>query len=586
MEDGFNMNIKGFVTHRNGHPIANAKVALIDGRAIEVASALTGGDGSYALSDISEGKYMLRCNQLVKGEDGDETNFDLQLTVSVECDHNAAGKRLVIQVKSHMPKQIESIQWQVPSDHPEGTSKAATDSSEIVIPSGLSRLLVETVLTEKSDAGTAPDPTLDQALWVAIRNRTRALSFDRYQRFMDSALRWEDRDPTHAVPNQATQDRARDVNELGTYLLYGVGAYQALRLMTQTFLLLECGAPVQGEGERCRVPLDAGAEAPRLGRPFSLEEMDRKLRAYLGEQAQLPYIAWVAKVAFSELEIDGFSDRLITARINEPCLIELMWSYWMEEGMLVQAMNAVSRRFQNIRGEGERDPLANLEIDPLRPLNNLLWGYIQDEDNRLSVRRRAYEYDHQYGLTLYGKSAAGVLPADGRARFLEAFHNLLRQASTLFKEDGQTTVAADGFSLLNSLREVHLLLAQGAHNQFGDLPWTARAEMLLMQFILARPEVHNFLQAREIVPHREPWEAQVDAMNTLRGMDVPVSHFRDLAVYSEQLLLSIRYSDWIADRDEQSARNWARFFRPEIQGYIHAYRAVSTSGPADDFANA
>jgi hypothetical protein len=29
----------------------------------------------------------------------------------------------------------------------------------------------------------ASDPTLDQALWVAIRNRTHAISFDRYRRF-------------------------------------------------------------------------------------------------------------------------------------------------------------------------------------------------------------------------------------------------------------------------------------------------------------------------------------------------------------------------------------------------------------------
>ena len=35
------------------------------------------------------------------------------------------------------------------------------------------------------------------------------------------------------------------------------------------------------------------------------------------------------------------------------------------------------------------DPLANLEIDPLRPLNNLLWGYMQDEQHRLTRRRGA-----------------------------------------------------------------------------------------------------------------------------------------------------------------------------------------------------
>ena len=42
--------------------------------------------------------------------------------------------------------------------------------------------------------------------------------------------------------------------------------------------------------------------------------------------------------------------------------------------MLVQTMNAICLRFQNRRGPSERDPLANLEIDPLRPLNNIYLG--------------------------------------------------------------------------------------------------------------------------------------------------------------------------------------------------------------------
>ncbi len=54
-----------------------------------------------------------------------------------------------------------------------------------------------------------------------------------------------------------------------------------------------------------------------------------------------------------------------------------------------------------------------------------------------------------------------------------------------------------------------------------------------------------------------------------------VRHFRDLAVYGEQLLLSIRYGDWIDVNDEDSAKNWARYFRAEIQGYLHSYRAVT-----------
>ncbi len=276
------------------------------------------------------------------------------------------------------------------------------------------------------------------------------------------------------------------------------------------------------------------------------------------------------------MERRGWEGRLIASRINEPCLIELIWSYWMEEGMLVQTINALSQRFQNVRGGADRDPLANVEIDPLRPLNNLFWGFVGDEPNRLTVRRRAYEYLHHYGLTVYGKAASNLNPADSRSKFLEAFHNLLYQASIFFKEDFQTTVIADGFPLLNSLKEVHLILAQGAHNQFGDLPWTARVEMMLMQFMLARREVRDFLQSRAMVPYKEPWEAQVDTMKTLQGWtDTTVTFFGDLAVYGEQLLLSIRYGDWIGVNDEDSAKNWARYFRPEIQGYLHAYRAVT-----------
>ena len=190
--------------------------------------------------------------------------------------------------------------------------------------------------------------------------------------------------------------------------------------------------------------------------------------------------------------------------------------------------------------------------------------------------RRAYEYDHHYGLTLYGKAVPRLRPADSRSKFLEAFHNLLYLASVFFKEDNDTTVIADGFPLLNALKEVHLMLAQGAHNQFGDLPWTARVEMLMQQWMLARPEMREFLQSRAMVPYPEPWMPQVDTMKTLQGWtDVTVTHFRDLGVYGEQILLSIRYGDWIDVNDEDSAKNWARYWRPEIQGYIHAYRAVT-----------
>ena len=191
--------------------------------------------------------------------------------------------------------------------------------------------------------------------------------------------------------------------------------------------------------------------------------------------------------------------------------------------------------------------------------------------------------DHHYGLSIYGKAVPTLRPADSRSKFLEAFHNLLHLSAIFFKEDNDTTVIADGYPLLNSLKEVHLLLAQGAHNQFGDLPWTARVEMLIQQWLLARPEMREFLQSRQMVPYREAWMPQVDTMKTLQGWsDVTVTHYGDLGVYGEQILLSVRYGDWIDVNDENQAKNWARYWRPEIQGYLHAYRAVT----GVDLANA
>ena len=69
---------------------------------------------------------------------------------------------------------------------------------------------------------------------------------------------------------------------------------------------------------------------------------------------------------------------------------------------------------------------------------------------------------------------------------------------------------------------------------------------------------------------------RVDTINTLLGWNTSsITHFRDLAVYGEQILLSIRYGSWSTVNDAQQAKNWARYWRPEIQAYVHAYRAVT-----------
>ena len=124
--------------------------------------------------------------------------------------------------------------------------------------------------------------------------------------------------------------------------------------------------------------------------------------------------------------------------------------------MLVQTMNAISRRFQNRRGRATRATTrcARLEIDPLRTVNNLVWGYVQDEWNLLTVQRRAYEYQHEYGISLLGKAIPGFDPADSRPRFLAAFHDLLATCAAFYEADDDTTVIADAFPVLNALKDV------------------------------------------------------------------------------------------------------------------------------------
>jgi hypothetical protein len=50
---------------------------------------------------------------------------------------------------------------------------------------------------------------------------------------------------------------------------------------------------------------------------------------------------------------------------------------------------------------------------------------------------------------------------------------------------------------------------------------------------------------------------------------------RNLAVFGEQILLSVRHGDWSDVKDTTAAKIWARRWKPEIQGYIAAYRAAT-----------
>src|SRR6266516_4613971 len=440
--------------------------------------------------------------------------------------------------------------------------------------------------------------TEDQALWVVIRNSTNELSFNKYAEFMDIVMC----PPGVDAREREARERVDKLSRMRSLPFPDVEIYRLLKVATEVFLLVNCGVfvkPITGTGNITNLNpnflFDDHEESLRYVSKVTEDDFIQQFNDYIskkifrdGGDKTFPYLALIReKLAEFRLTTDlkdqeeqQFGRKcfgLLRSKFTHPCLLELIWSYWHEEGMLVQTLGTLSARFQN-RRLSERDPLANLEIDPLRPLNNLLWGYIQDEQHRLTVPRRAYEYDHHYGLSLYGKALPPMRTADSRSKFIEAFHNLLHLCAVFYKQDDDTTVVADGFPLLNALRDVHLILSEGAHNQFGDLPSTARQEMLMQMWILARPEMREFLPTRIMVAYPEVWMDRVDAMKKLQGWtDTSVLHFRYLAVFGEQVLLSIRFGAWSDEKTihPEEAANWARYWRPEIQGYMHAYRAVT-----------
>ena len=427
---------------------------------------------------------------------------------------------------------------------------------------------------------TEEEATDDEALWAVIRDRTNAISFNNYKRYMDGVM------CDRASDDSAIGElQSRVVDSGGGQRVRGRDAFKLLKTATEAFLMQEAGLVSDSHiyrGFLSKKGQQAVRDRTTRVREQYLEELGGE-----GDFKGLPYYGLI-RDKLSEIPIKSYKDDRLTlgtgqvcygilpSNIQDPCLVELIWSYWHEEGSLIQTMKAVNLRFQNKRAANLKNPLERLATDPLRPLNNLLWGFIEGEGSRLSLARRAYEYVHEYGLSIEGRAVPKLTPVESRTGFLRGFHTLLHLCADFFKEDDDATIYADGFPLLNALKEVHLTLARGAHNQYGDLPWVSRAEMLSQMWLLARPEMREFLGGRIMVPYQETWMGRVDTMRRLQAWgDQPINHYRDLAVFGEQILLSIRFGNWSVVHQTASAVNWAKYWRNEIQSYIHSYRSLT-----------
>lgn len=387
------------------------------------------------------------------------------------------------------------------------------------------------------------EETADKELWNAIRSNS--LNFREYSAFISKIMC--ERDDT-IIYDDGIFGKGKRKGAMNRSPFIGAKQYNLLKFGTEFYMLSRS----------------------------TLNPDD--IRGYLSGHNTFPYYESISD-SLEEIEKEykhGDCEKVKKQRLKTPFFIELIWSYWMEQGMLVQTMNLICLRFQNI-DNGNLGPLARLDLNPLRILSQLFWDYIQDQQHHLSLPRRVREYDHEYGLTLQGRAVPAFVPADSRSKFLEAFHSLLTTASIFFKEADDTTRIADAFPVLNSLKEVHLLLAEGNHNAYGNLTWTARHEMLMTQYIISQEETRIFLGGRPMVPYPENWMDRIDTVRNMMGWgSTSITYFYDLAIHGEKILLAIRYGNWSdANMPAASAANWAIAFRDSIQKYIHGYRTVT-----------
>src|SRR5262249_13761932 len=256
--------------------------------------------------------------------------------------------------------------------------------------------------------------TPDQALWTAIRYATNQISYNNYERTIDVALCRDPKSKYEPPFLTAVKAACRSRGPL----FPGVEPYRLPKVATEVFLTLYCGVEVDQSGGQQDLPERphhgdgfpskltdpvqkdrfADGEEPRYYRTLTAEEIFRNWQLYAQEiptrrrddptDYTIPYLTIVRRKLGDVRVLDGDLDDgqrkapelcygIIREKLTRPCFLELMWSYWHEEGMLVQSLNAISQRFQNVRGTSSA--LNQIETSPLRPLANLLWGYIQDE---------------------------------------------------------------------------------------------------------------------------------------------------------------------------------------------------------------
>ena len=266
-------------------PIVNAVVSLHEQTPCTNENSLhtvrTNEEGKFEFTNLEEKTYQVYCSAFgvpatqekqcnhPSRKEWVELELPLGLTLTLlsfkgqgdeteACSHAVAGRRVLVRAESGHDAAISHYEF-IPS--PDGAVLQTSSSREAEISfaepgpktievrardktayggSSAGTYAVSSLRTYASESDrqmiggnigvrlerTRVHPTRDQALWVAIRNRTHAISFSRYSHFINRVLQTEEREH---LDNPLLE---RKLSELGTNL-HGVGAYEVLKIATE-----------------------------------------------------------------------------------------------------------------------------------------------------------------------------------------------------------------------------------------------------------------------------------------------------------------------------------------------------------------
>src|SRR5262245_4527152 len=228
------------------------------------------------------------------------------------------------------------------------------------VQTGVNRLGTRTSRVQLRRSESTPGP--QQAFWSVIRNRT--IDFNQYKTFIDDVMCCVC-DPTEgreSLPKEKRMDLRLPFP--------GVRSYNLLKLATELYLMQECGVvprpTAYGHATQGKLSQPCVSAEQEFDKRFnSAEETSRMEREeevtaagvltelrteYLkdleddvtagGPFPALPYLKIIReKLADIPLKdpraVPNSCYGILPSKLSDPCLLELIWSYWHEEGMLV-----------------------------------------------------------------------------------------------------------------------------------------------------------------------------------------------------------------------------------------------------------